>query len=128
MKKYTLSTLLFCFAFSSSAADTTEGCEEADSGRYSAIAECGYSSFKKVDAAVESTYKDLFQALREDEPTQKLLVESQAAWKLSRDKTCDIWHSMISHQVSWCQYGMTEARLTQLKHMHACFTIGGNEC
>jgi uncharacterized protein YecT (DUF1311 family) len=104
------------------------GCTNADSGRYSDISLCGKSQSEKVDAELNKTYNQLLDVLRDDLPRRKLLVESQRAWLVYRDKSCEFWTGVLSYQFSWCRFGITDHRLTDLDHMHACLVEGAGEC
>lgn len=126
--KALLLLLILALPAAAAADEPDPGCEDVDSGSYSAISRCGYSEFEKVDAELNITYKKLIAALEEDLGRRKLVIESQRSWLIYREKSCEFWHELLTYQVFWCRYGITKNRLDELKHMYGCFVEGGGEC
>jgi uncharacterized protein YecT (DUF1311 family) len=114
-----------CMAFANPPDD---GCKGADSGSYLAIASCGDNRFAKSDAELNAIYKQFMVALKGDTPRRKLIIESQRAWLVYREKSCEFWHGVLSYEVGGCKAAITNNRIEELKHMHGCYVEGGNEC
>lgn len=123
-----LTLYVACQASFATPATPSDGCKNADSGSYTDIALCGMSKFEKSDVKLNQTYNELLKALKDDRPRHKLVVESQRAWLVYRDKSCKYWADLLSYHVTWCKFDITERRVEELKHMHACLVEGGSAC
>lgn len=105
-----------------------DGCKGTDSGSYLAIARCGDSRFGKSEGELNDIYKRLTVALKDDPPRRRLIIESQRAWLVYREKSCEFWHGVLSYEVGGCKAAITDNRIEELKHMYGCYVEGGNEC
>ena len=120
--------VVLLFPFMAFANPPDDGCKGADNGSYLAIARCGDSRLAKSDAELNAIYKQFRVALKDDAPRRKLLIESQRAWLVYREKSCEFWHGVLSYEVGSCKAAITGNRIEELKHMHGCYVEGGNEC
>jgi uncharacterized protein YecT (DUF1311 family) len=92
----------------------------------SGLTQCAASAYKKTDAALNATYKQIMGRLKGDEATAKSLVTAQRAWIAYRDAECDFLTSGAAGGtiqpmlVAQCLDTLTSQRVDDLKALLNC--------
>ena len=96
--------------------------DESQSG----LTQCADAAYKKTDAALNATYKQIVARLKDDEATAKSLLAAQRAWIAYRDAECNFLTSgsqdgsvypMLQAQ---CLDELTSKRVDDLKALLTC--------
>jgi len=105
------------------AAQVPPGCEASDQAGLNA---CADKAYKKTDAALNATYKEILGRLKNDKETRKRFVAAQQAWIGFRDAECDFatgksaQGSIYPMLVQNCRNELAHSRLDQLKGYLEC--------
>ena len=88
--------------------------------------QCAGDAYKKADAALNATYKQVMARLKDSEATAKSLVVAQRAWIAYRDSECDFISSGVEGGsarpmiVAQCLEQLTTQRADDLKALLSC--------
>ena len=88
--------------------------------------QCAGDAYKKADAALNATYKQVMARLKDSEATAKSLVAAQRAWIAYRDAECDFMSSGVEGGsarpmiVAQCLEQLTTQRADDLKALLSC--------
>ncbi|PWJ84950.1 uncharacterized protein YecT (DUF1311 family) [Pseudaminobacter salicylatoxidans] len=124
---FVLRSLLFTVPLlmtSAAVAQIQPGCSEASD--QASLNQCADKAYKKTDAALNATYKEIMGRLKDDKDTRKRLVTAQQAWITFRDAECDfatgnsLEGSIYPMLVLNCRNALTHDRLEQLKGYLKC--------
>ena len=87
---------------------------------------CADEDYKKTDAELNKTYRQITLRLKGDEKTTRLLVEAQKAWLSFRNAECTFATSASADGsvypmlVTRCRDGLTGKRIDDLKNYLKC--------
>lgn len=88
--------------------------------------QCAGDAYKKADAALNATYKQVMARLKDSEDSAKSLVAAQRAWIAYRDAECDFISSGVEGGstrpmiVAQCLEQLTTQRADDLKALLNC--------
>lgn len=88
--------------------------------------QCAGDAYKKADAALNATYKQVMARLKDSEAAAKSLVAAQRAWIAYRDAECDFMSSGVEGGsarpmiVAQCLEQLTTQRADDLKALLNC--------
>lgn len=88
--------------------------------------QCAGDAYKKADAALNATYKQVMARLKDSEAAAKSLVAAQRAWIAYRDAECDFMSSGVEGGsarpmiVAQCLEQLTTQRADDLKALLSC--------
>jgi uncharacterized protein YecT (DUF1311 family) len=88
--------------------------------------QCAGDAYKKADAALNATYKQVMARLKDSEAAAKSLVAAQRAWIAYRDAQCDFMSSGVEGGsarpmiVAQCLEQLTTQRADDLKALLNC--------
>ena len=88
--------------------------------------QCAGDAYKKADAALNATYRQVMARLKDSEAAAKSLVAAQRAWIAYRDAECDFMSSGVEGGsarpmiVAQCLEQLTTRRTDDLKALLNC--------
>jgi len=88
--------------------------------------QCAGDAYKKADAALNATYKQVMARLKDSEAAAKSLIAAQRAWIAYRDAECDFMSSGVEGGsarpmvVAQCLEQLTTQRADDLKALLNC--------
>ncbi|MDR6287747.1 uncharacterized protein YecT (DUF1311 family) [Inquilinus ginsengisoli] len=92
----------------------------------SGMNKCAADAYKQADAALNATYKQIIERLKDDADTTKSLVAAQRAWIAYRDAECDFITSGAAGGTvrrmlqTMCLEQVTSRRVDELKPLLEC--------
>ncbi|HMG50827.1 MAG TPA: lysozyme inhibitor LprI family protein [Inquilinus sp.] len=90
------------------------------------LSRCADTAYKQADAALNATYKQIIERLKDDADTTKSLVAAQRAWIAYRDAECDFITSGAAGGTirpmlqTMCLEQVTTKRVDELKPLLEC--------